>query len=390
MSRVHIDNVWYTGDPQVITGQLTAECFAHTSFLTSLPIRLRGTTFRNRVWVSPMLQYSATDGLPNTWHLVHLGSLARRWCRPGLHRGHGGLTRRADHRRGHRPVVGRSARGVASHRRVRAQPGAVPGIQLGHSGRKGSDLAPDRGPGHLADRRRWLAAALRRRRLPVPRPASRPPRARARRDPEGRRRLRGRGRAAPSRRGSGDRAARGARLPAAPVPLAAVQPPRRRVRRLVRPPGASGAAGRRRRPRGASATSCHSWCGSPRPTGSTAGGTPPTRSRLAALLATHGADLVDVSTGGNVADARIPVGTWLPGAVRARRTRGRYPHRIGRHDHRAPAGRARSSPRGGRRRARWPGRCSASRTGRCGPPTSSATPTSPAVAWPRQYAQAKL
>ena len=38
------------------------------------PITLRSITARNRVWVSPMCQYSSTDGLPETWHLVHLGS----------------------------------------------------------------------------------------------------------------------------------------------------------------------------------------------------------------------------------------------------------------------------------------------------------------------------
>jgi 2,4-dienoyl-CoA reductase-like NADH-dependent reductase (Old Yellow Enzyme family) len=41
------------------------------------PIRLRDLTVRNRVWVAPMCQYSAVDGLPNDWHLVHLGSFAR-------------------------------------------------------------------------------------------------------------------------------------------------------------------------------------------------------------------------------------------------------------------------------------------------------------------------
>ena len=39
-------------------------------------ITIRGTTFQNRAWVSPMCQYSATDGIPNKWHLVHLGSFA--------------------------------------------------------------------------------------------------------------------------------------------------------------------------------------------------------------------------------------------------------------------------------------------------------------------------
>ena len=40
------------------------------------PLTLRGTTFRNRAWVSPMCQYSSIDGLANDWHLVHLGSFA--------------------------------------------------------------------------------------------------------------------------------------------------------------------------------------------------------------------------------------------------------------------------------------------------------------------------
>jgi 2,4-dienoyl-CoA reductase-like NADH-dependent reductase (Old Yellow Enzyme family) len=41
------------------------------------PITLRDVTVRNRVWVAPMCQYSAIDGVPNDWHLVHLGSFAR-------------------------------------------------------------------------------------------------------------------------------------------------------------------------------------------------------------------------------------------------------------------------------------------------------------------------
>ena len=41
------------------------------------PITLRDVTVRNRAWVAPMCQYSAVDGVPNDWHLVHLGSFAR-------------------------------------------------------------------------------------------------------------------------------------------------------------------------------------------------------------------------------------------------------------------------------------------------------------------------
>ena len=40
------------------------------------PFRLRGMTLENRVVVSPMCQYSADDGLPTDWHLVHYGSRA--------------------------------------------------------------------------------------------------------------------------------------------------------------------------------------------------------------------------------------------------------------------------------------------------------------------------
>ncbi|HEX4149910.1 MAG TPA: NADH:flavin oxidoreductase/NADH oxidase, partial [Pirellulales bacterium] len=40
------------------------------------PLRLRELTIKNRIFVSPMCQYSSDDGLPTPWHLVHLGSRA--------------------------------------------------------------------------------------------------------------------------------------------------------------------------------------------------------------------------------------------------------------------------------------------------------------------------
>ena len=40
------------------------------------PLTLRGVTFQNRVWVSPMCQYSATDGFVGAWHSAHLGAFA--------------------------------------------------------------------------------------------------------------------------------------------------------------------------------------------------------------------------------------------------------------------------------------------------------------------------
>jgi 2,4-dienoyl-CoA reductase-like NADH-dependent reductase (Old Yellow Enzyme family) len=43
------------------------------------PITLRGVTARNRIWIPPMCQYAvdAQDGVPTDWHVMHLGSLAR-------------------------------------------------------------------------------------------------------------------------------------------------------------------------------------------------------------------------------------------------------------------------------------------------------------------------
>jgi anthraniloyl-CoA monooxygenase len=40
------------------------------------PFRLRNTVLKNRIVVSPMAQYSAVDGIPGDYHLVHLGSRA--------------------------------------------------------------------------------------------------------------------------------------------------------------------------------------------------------------------------------------------------------------------------------------------------------------------------
>ena len=40
------------------------------------PLRIRSVSFRNRIGVSPMCQYSSTDGFANDWHFVHLGSRA--------------------------------------------------------------------------------------------------------------------------------------------------------------------------------------------------------------------------------------------------------------------------------------------------------------------------
>src|SRR4029079_10671704 len=51
---------------------------AYTHAMSELfsKLTLREITFRNRVFVSPMCQYSSEDGMATDWHLVHLGSRA--------------------------------------------------------------------------------------------------------------------------------------------------------------------------------------------------------------------------------------------------------------------------------------------------------------------------
>ncbi|MBV8517813.1 MAG: NADH:flavin oxidoreductase/NADH oxidase [Acidobacteria bacterium] len=115
------------------------------------PFTLRSVTFRNRLWVSPMCQYSSDDGLPNHWHLVHLGSRAV---------GGAGLV-----------LV--EASGVSPEGRITAWDsgiwseehadafrsivdfvegnGAVSGIQLAHAGRKASTDQPWNGGRLLVD-----------------------------------------------------------------------------------------------------------------------------------------------------------------------------------------------------------------------------------------------
>ncbi|RYE13954.1 MAG: oxidoreductase, partial [Sphingobacteriales bacterium] len=40
------------------------------------PLTIKNVEFKNRIAVSPMCEYSSTDGFANNWHLVHLGSRA--------------------------------------------------------------------------------------------------------------------------------------------------------------------------------------------------------------------------------------------------------------------------------------------------------------------------
>ncbi|EXJ95488.1 hypothetical protein A1O1_00610 [Capronia coronata CBS 617.96] len=46
------------------------------------PLTIRGVTFQNRIWLSPLCQYSAQNGYMTDWHLAHLGGILQRG--PGL------------------------------------------------------------------------------------------------------------------------------------------------------------------------------------------------------------------------------------------------------------------------------------------------------------------
>lgn len=115
------------------------------------PLTVRGLTVRNRIWVSPMCQYSATDGVPDDWHLVHLGQFAV---------GGAGLvltesTAVTPHGRISPYDAGLwSDQQIPAWRRivdfVHAQ-GAAAGMQLNHAGRKASTRRPWETPGSIPE-----------------------------------------------------------------------------------------------------------------------------------------------------------------------------------------------------------------------------------------------
>ena len=106
------------------------------------PYKVREVELKNRIVVSPMCQYSAKEGHPQTWHLVHLGSRAvggaglvftEATAVEELGRispGDTGIYTDA-HVDSWRPIA-----------RFLKEGGAVPGMQLAHAGRKASVTAP--------------------------------------------------------------------------------------------------------------------------------------------------------------------------------------------------------------------------------------------------------
>ena len=113
------------------------------------PLALRGLTLDNRVWVSPMCQYSSVDGLADDWHLVHLGSFAT-----------GGVGLILTEATAVVPEGRISPDDLGLWSDVHAEAlapvidfvhrqGVPIGIQLAHAGRKASTYAPWRGHGSV-------------------------------------------------------------------------------------------------------------------------------------------------------------------------------------------------------------------------------------------------
>ncbi|GAA1336202.1 NADH:flavin oxidoreductase/NADH oxidase [Arthrobacter roseus] len=113
--------------------------------MTSLlfePLTIGNFTFRNRVWLAPMCQYSAVDGVPNEWHLVHLGARAS---------GGFGLVLTEATAVVPEGRISPADTGIWNDEQTREwkktvdfihSRGAAAGVQLAHAGRKASTPAP--------------------------------------------------------------------------------------------------------------------------------------------------------------------------------------------------------------------------------------------------------
>jgi 2,4-dienoyl-CoA reductase-like NADH-dependent reductase (Old Yellow Enzyme family) len=109
------------------------------------PLVLRSLELRHRILVSPMCQYSCTDGLANDWHLVHLGSRAV-----------GGAAAVLTEATAVTPDGRISSKDLGLWNDSQIEPlrrifsfiehqGSVPGMQLAHAGRKASTAEPWKG-----------------------------------------------------------------------------------------------------------------------------------------------------------------------------------------------------------------------------------------------------
>src|ERR1700694_3144624 len=115
------------------------------------PLAIREITFANRVFVSPMCQYSSTEGYANDWHFVHLGSRAV---------GGAGLVLTEATAVLPEGRISPQDLGVWKHEHVEPlarivsfihEQGSVAGMQLAHAGRKASTYRPWEGQGAIPE-----------------------------------------------------------------------------------------------------------------------------------------------------------------------------------------------------------------------------------------------
>jgi 2,4-dienoyl-CoA reductase-like NADH-dependent reductase (Old Yellow Enzyme family) len=115
---------------------------SYTQVSLFTPLQIREVQFRNRIAVSPMCEYSSIDGYANDWHLVHLGSravggagLVIAEATAILPEGRISPDDLGIWHDDHIPALARITEFIHAH-------GAVAGIQLAHAGRKASTAAP--------------------------------------------------------------------------------------------------------------------------------------------------------------------------------------------------------------------------------------------------------
>ncbi|OOV19579.1 NADPH dehydrogenase NamA [Flavobacterium sp. LM4] len=106
------------------------------------PLTIKNITFKNRIVISPMCQYSAVEGFANNWHLVHLGSRAS---------GGAGLIIQEATAVSPEARISPADLGIWKDGHIEklkeinefiVSQNSIPGIQLAHAGRKASVSAP--------------------------------------------------------------------------------------------------------------------------------------------------------------------------------------------------------------------------------------------------------
>ena len=115
------------------------------------PLTIRELTFTNRVFVSPMCEYSSTDGFANDWHLVHLGSravggagLVLTEAAAVLPEGRISPQDLGIWKDEHMEMLNRIVRFIHEQ-------GSIAGMQLAHAGRKASTRRPWEPPGTVPE-----------------------------------------------------------------------------------------------------------------------------------------------------------------------------------------------------------------------------------------------